>query len=440
MFAYLRSLPLPFTHACALALAGGGCVAIGLIDPDFRTLAVAMCAWWALVATLRVGFSGLAALVPTLALIQHVDWWMLSAWCVVGILVVLVMALWPKTPIDEEKLHAVRNELRDAERERLLLQSHLQRYPILMESCLELSSARDLDELAEGICRRAKKIIPNVREVLVYIGTSGDPVCRASSDFANRTCPRPAGDEQRYVAAEARSFHQREGNLLRVLVPLRGDRRRAEEGDAMRGVLEVAFLAGDLNDRLAIDLLGALGRLGGLGLAAVDLLHQARSLALYDDLTGLYGKHEFMRRLDEQVALCRRDAQSLGVLMFDMDHLKQFNDQYGHQAGDQALKAVAASVHTSLPAGTIACRYGGEEFAAMFIGADATDVQEAAEKLRRTVAEAEASSTHPDRRVTISVGMAMLSGEENGQSLLARADKACYAAKARGRNRVELFL
>src|SRR5690606_21521481 len=102
---------------------------------------------------------------------------------------------------------------------------------------------------------------------------------------------------------------------LWVLLPLRGDRRRDDGSEAWRGVLSVRFRVDAVDDRLALDLVAALSRLAGIGLANVDLLAQAQSLALRDSLTGLYGRHEFLRRLDEHAAQARRAKTSLAVVM-----------------------------------------------------------------------------------------------------------------------------
>ncbi len=181
----------------------------------------------------------------------------------------------------------------------------------------------------------------------------------------------------------------------------------------------------------------ALGRLGGMGLATVDLVNQQRSLALHDDLTGLYGQHEFLRRLDEQVAHSRRHKHPLGVLMCDLDHPKKFNDRWGHPAGDLALVGVAKAISAALPANAIARRYGGEEFAVVVSDLDIAALGALAEKLRSAIASSEVDPAHPERTVTASIGYALRTDEEDGRAALARADAAGYRAKHAGRNRVE---
>lgn len=429
------SSPTPSTwpRLAGLALAGAGLAGAGLIEPGFRWFALAGCGAWAVAGWHGLGRGGaVPPMLPAMALLAG-GWWALLPWTVAGACAGRLLGQ-EITAAERERLRVARELLHDAERERQVLHRHIQRYPSLLESCLELSCARNLDQLASGLCARARDLVPTLETARVFLGTSGEPVCRASSDRDGNPCARPPGPDERFVACESRPLTLREGKQLRVLLPLRGDRRRDGDGEALRGVLEVVFDAE--GDRHALELLEALSRLGGLGLAAVDLLNQARGLALRDELTGLYGQHEFLRRLDEQAASCRRHDQTLGVIMCDMDWLKAFNDRWGHPAGDDALRAVATALRAALPTGAIACRYGGEEFAALMVGVDASALAAVAEAVRAGIAAAIPDPAHRERRVSASLGWALLR-DESPRAALARADAACYAAKKAGRNRVE---
>jgi diguanylate cyclase (GGDEF)-like protein len=445
-----RSLVLPLA---VLTAAQAATAALGLVEMGFAPvlaqpamigpveaetiLAVGLCALWVMAGWLRCGPVALLTAAPALALLPGGGWPLLAAWSLAGFTGAL--ALHQLAAPNPEMVRSLRNELRDNEHERNLLHRHIQRYPALLEACLELSAARELDQFATVLCQRARELLPEIQEVLVFLGSSSELECCASTDRDGQPCPRAAGDDELYVAAEARSLLRRQNHEVRILIPLRGDRRQQDVGgEALRGVLAVCLVTGDFSDRLALELLDALGRLGGLGLAAVDLVNQARGLALKDDLTGLYGQHEFLRRLKEQVAACRRGQLTLGVVMCDMDHLKRFNDEFGHLAGDAALRAVAQAISTILPPEAIACRYGGEEFAAVVPGRDAAGLATLGEALRHAIANARPDPTQPDRRVTASLGVTMLRPDEEARAALKRADAACYQAKAKGRNRVEV--
>ncbi len=427
--------------SAALLAASAASAALGLGAEGVPAwLAAGACASWAVGAWPRFGLPGLVAALPACALLPGGGWGALAGWTLAGL--AGMVALQRRGEPDETRLRRLRAELRDAEHERSLLHRHIQRYPVLLDACLELSAAREGGQFAEVLCRRARALLPDVREVLVFLGEPAHLECQASSGVDGKACARAAGDDELYVAAEARPLVRRSGRIVRLLIPLRGDRRQGlgggrDGGQAQHGALVVELESRDVGDRLALELLGALGRLGGLGLAAVDLVSQARGLALRDDLTGLYGQHEFLRRLDEQAAASRRQAHPLGVIMCDLDHLKRFNDTWGHPAGDAALTAVAKALVASVPTGSIACRYGGEEFAVTVPGLGLEALTAAAERVRRAIAGAVVDSAAPERRVTASLGVAVLGGDEGARAALARADAACYRAKAAGRDRVE---
>jgi len=185
-------------------------------------------------------------------------------------------------------------------------------------------------------------------------------------------------------------------------------------------------------------------QLQALGLAQQQL-HAANAdlarMAFSDGLTGIANRRHF----DEQLGLCFREARkqgkALSILQIDIDFFKQFNDSYGHLAGDQCLRQVALCIQAQLPAATdLVARVGGEEFAVLLPGYQATAAATLAEAIRQAVwqlAIAHGRSSAGDR-VTISIGVASLQGPPQSEHQLMRdADKALYLAKHRGRNRVE---
>ena len=124
--------------------------------------------------------------------------------------------------------------------------------------------------------------------------------------------------------------------------------------------------------------------------------------------------------------------------MCDMDHLKRFNDRHGHPAGDTALRQVAATLTRVLPEDAIVCRYGGEEFAAIVIARPLSRLQLIAKAVCIAIADQPVPVGEEGVKVTASLGVAVMGAEENPRVALQRADAACYAAKAAGRNRVEV--
>jgi diguanylate cyclase (GGDEF)-like protein len=167
-----------------------------------------------------------------------------------------------------------------------------------------------------------------------------------------------------------------------------------------------------------------------------------RRLAVLDGLTGIANYRRFQEVLEEEWRRALRGASPLSVLMIDIDFFKDFNDAYGHQAGDDCLKKVAGVLTESVSRpGDLVSRYGGEEFAVMLAGANAEGAGRVAEKIKAAVfALALPHSGAPAwGRVTISVGVGSLVPSEStrAEELVATADRALYRAKRAGRNRVE---
>jgi diguanylate cyclase (GGDEF)-like protein len=156
-----------------------------------------------------------------------------------------------------------------------------------------------------------------------------------------------------------------------------------------------------------------------------------------DPLTGLYMRTYMDDRLPELVTTARGTGHFLCCLFLDIDHFKKVNDRFGHQVGDEVLRQAAHIVVQACRQEDQWVRYGGEEFLAFMPGTDEETAWAAAERLRVAFLAYDWSRTHPDLRVTISLGLARLRPSEPLESWIGRADQALYLAKRLGRNRVE---
>lgn len=157
------------------------------------------------------------------------------------------------------------------------------------------------------------------------------------------------------------------------------------------------------------------------------------ALATQDGLTGLKNHRAFQDRLAEEVARARRYDTPLSLIILDVDHFKQYNDTFGHPAGDQVLLQVAETLREAVRENDYAARYGGEEFVLILPQTNTAGAVEIAERCR--VALEEAVWQH--RSVTASLGVAsLLPGHRDGISLLTDADRLLYQAKSEGRNQV----
>ncbi|KFN42553.1 sensor domain-containing diguanylate cyclase [Arenimonas oryziterrae] len=177
-----------------------------------------------------------------------------------------------------------------------------------------------------------------------------------------------------------------------------------------------------------------------LALANIRLRETLRHQALRDPLTGLFNRRYLEECLAREIARCQRRSLPLAVLMMDLDHFKSFNDRYGHAGGDAVLAAFGQLLQSRSRSEDIACRYGGEEFTLIMPEAPREIAMARAELLRESVAAMRVEHQgRPLPGVTLSIGIAMMPGHEVPGSLLMQAgDKALYAAKAAGRDRVHV--
>lgn len=172
-------------------------------------------------------------------------------------------------------------------------------------------------------------------------------------------------------------------------------------------------------------------------------LHASRNwrVAVTDELSGLASRRYFEARLSEEWARRDRYETPLSVACFDLDRFKTVNDTRGHAAGDLVIREFGAIMKGVVRASDLACRFGGEEFAALFTNTSAPAARTVAERVRRALERTRFEIDGRDFWVTVSAGVAdaaAVSGLDPHQ-LLVRADQALYAAKAGGRNRVRIW-
>lgn len=162
--------------------------------------------------------------------------------------------------------------------------------------------------------------------------------------------------------------------------------------------------------------------------------------AMVDNLTGLGNRRYLEEAADPAFRQAIADGRPAAAIMMDIDHFKEYNDQYGHPAGDRTLSKIADCVRAlTAPDGCFGVRYGGEEFLLLLLDCDGPAAAGQAERLRRMVWERGiAHSSAPEGRVTVSMGVAAADAGQQCtlEELTERADAALYAAKQAGRNRV----
>jgi diguanylate cyclase (GGDEF)-like protein len=159
-------------------------------------------------------------------------------------------------------------------------------------------------------------------------------------------------------------------------------------------------------------------------------------LAELDELTGSFNRRCIMRMLDDEIARAHRTKMPFSVALIDLDWFKRINDAYGHPTGDEVLRTFAITIFANIRNMDRFGRYGGEEFLLILPETPHDAAARILDRQREIIADLDWSAFSPGMRVTISAGIATLAPDEAPDALLARADSALYAAKARGRNRV----
>ena len=165
-------------------------------------------------------------------------------------------------------------------------------------------------------------------------------------------------------------------------------------------------------------------------------LERVQHLASHDELTGILNRRSLMAALERERSRAERSGAPLSIAIIDLDHFKRVNDSHGHAAGDEVLRALAATVQHTMRASDIFGRYGGEEFMMILVGDASALALKAMERIRAAVAARNWSSLAPDLSITLSAGIASHRKGESIEQLLHRADLALYQAKDAGRNTI----
>jgi diguanylate cyclase (GGDEF)-like protein len=321
---------------------------------------------------------------------------------------------------------------------------------LLYTLVVEASKKLEIAEFATGVVRViSERLHPRHTALFLQVAGSGW-LCATAGKEAQELLASGEGALDAALASDKGKARA----LLNGIAPgLVADACRARELRTVGEKGELTFALPVVADAQLIGLLACLGipaelRVGedllvniGAHLTLSAVNSRNYSGAITDALTGLKNKQYGMARLGEALFAALRYKSELALAMCDIDFFKRVNDTYGHPAGDAVLREVSRRITSCIRKADIAVRYGGEEFMLILPAAGKESLAALGEKIRQAVAAApvgldQAGLVVP---ITLSVGIAAFHGDaDNGESLLARADKALYRAKEGGRNRVEV--
>ncbi|MCA9024392.1 MAG: sensor domain-containing diguanylate cyclase [Planctomycetaceae bacterium] len=322
-------------------------------------------------------------------------------------------------------------------------------FPVLLETLEDIghriSMNLDLDTLLPAIVSTATASL-NCDQCRVYLwdrtGTSLVNPLRTASAAIDRFVPNVDDGLAAWVIRERELITAEQVATERLLSAGLSD------DDYVPHAVAPLTAGGDLLGLIVIDelrqpsssfrrMLDTLANIYALGIKNAQLFRRVEEMALRDGLTGLYNHTTFQRELRSLVRKSSVNETPLSLIMSDVDYFKSFNDDYGHQAGDDVLRELAQLWKAVMPDCSILARYGGEEFIAAIPGRDEDRAAELAEILRSTIEQHPFLSNGREMRVTASFGVAEFAGGTQSTDDFVRvADQCLYSAKASGRNRV----
>jgi diguanylate cyclase (GGDEF)-like protein/PAS domain S-box-containing protein len=337
----------------------------------------------------------------------------------------------------ETVLLSLMHDISDRKRDEDELRRHAEDVEALGEAIGELARSTVGDEARSAICRAAVKISGADMGVLYEPESSGTGL-RVSASVGCELIGRTLQFTQRAGSLEVFSSRKQlflsdatehpafthsvftgTGATSILWVPV-------HDGADALGVLAVAWRerVGELPDRLG-SVMGVIGAEAAVAIERASMLDRLERMARTDDLTGLINRRAWGEELNREMARAGREGTSLAVAMLDLDRFKDYNDRYGHQAGDRLLREAASAWRAVLRDTDLLARYGGEEFAVALPGCDAETAAQLVERLRAMTPNEESCSA----------GLACWDGRESADALVGRADRALYAAKQSGRDR-----
>ena len=283
----------------------------------------------------------------------------------------------------------------------------------------------------------------------VYLGTGPEPWRPEIVEAIYGLLYRENSSVDRLVA-DLQEMERREGPIVYVELLYILCHMRFEPGEAREHWEAVIHHREELEDALGytVDLSVALvsyfvhvsGKLLNPKLIELKLFEETRASAYKDELTGLHNYRFFQEFLRWEVKRCERSGGEFSIAIGDLDNFKDYNDRFGHEAGNQALQAVGRALQRAGRDQDVVVRYGGEEFVLIMPTTSKDDASRVADRVCRAIAGLEVSPSDPSRGVTMSVGVASYPADALAPEALIRcADRAMYTAKAKGKNQIQLY-
>lgn len=341
---------------------------------------------------------------------------------------------------------------------RLTLQEKIKRYHRLQEIITEINRNLDLEAMADSLVSIVFSLLANNQGTcILYLADKENPgklnlyktkkedkkliiKCKEGNllDYwvLRHTSPLLIEDIKRDFRFDLSIISQQDERAVSSLIssPLMSEHR-------FLGILRLDHPSPNFYMQDDLRLLVKVSELGAVALENCELFQKTQDLAIHDELTQLYTKGYFLQRLKEECKRNLRQNRGLSLFMIDIDYFKNYNDKFGHTAGDLVLKALVGTILQTLKDySPIVSRFGGEEFCVSLSRIDKKEAYQIAERLRQNIQALEIPLRKQKTAVTVSIGVASLPDDTlDEDDLILKADKAMYEAKQKGRNRVFVY-
>jgi len=357
-----------------------------------------------------------------------------------------------ETRIEEikENINVLEDEYNKRKKEGLAIAKKEERYSALKDVMSELNSTLSMEDVSEKIMESAFDIVGKTDSGLLYlVDIARQELTLGLSRNALRpeTVKTKKGDmfddwvfkrRQALLVEDAKKDFRFSGDKLEnydrpfraiISCPLM-------EGRKVVGILRLESARPYNYTSEDLRLLDIICDIGAVSLENSVLYKETLDLATRDSLTGLYLRRYFLDRVKEELSRSVRLGSGCSFLMIDIDNFKNYNDEYGHIAGDMALKAISKIVSGFADAG-VACRYGGEEFSILLADTSKKEAIKTAENIRKSVKKEDIELRRVKTHLTVSIGLASFPDDARAQDeLIFKADERLYKAKREGKDRV----
>ncbi len=359
-----------------------------------------------------------------------------------------------KNDIEREELETEYNVLKEKllsnECEREGWRKRMLKYSILREITESLSSSLSLEKILNLVTERALYIIGKGETALLFLVEEGGLALKATSHLGDSgpqtgIKAKTGDDFDRWVLKRRQNLLVTDGEKDFRFRTFGGKGARKVKslvsspllrGREVRGILRLDSSSPEEYAADDLRLLDIVASLTSLAMENAELYQRTKELAIRDNLTGLYVHKYFQDRLEEELKRALIRNYSLSLVMLDLDHFKDYNDQFGHIAGDIVLRHLAKILTKEAAPGNLIARYGGEEFCLLLPRTAKEEAHSLAERVRRKIAGHTITFRRIKTGITASLGVAALPQDARTRiELIRKADEALYRAKEEG-NRV----